>query len=874
MRHHRELLEERLRGEGWSEEAARQKANEWLGRGLESAERKRGRGGGMRIGEWIGGWVQDVRIGVRGLLRRPGYTVACTLALGIGLGGSALVLSLVDGIFLRPVPVQEIDRVVSIHELTSAGSPFPVSYPAFLDYRAGVGPGVEMAGWRSMELGVAVGERRAEVDAAAVSGGWFGVLGLRPAVGRLIDPADDTPGGEAVVVLGHDLWASRFGADPDVVGRVIEVGAGSARILGVAPEGFRGLRLDRDEQLWFPIGSIRALGSGLYASPNVLETRFFTWVYPIARLDADVAPETVSARLATVRARLVEALGPDGRPEVAEPPPPFVADPLRETALGGDQERLFGFLALVTGLSFFTLVVGTLNAMQLRLAHLRSRAGEIGVRRALGASRGRVVRQVALDVVPMVVGAGGVGLLLAQGVLAALRRFTLPGGVSLGRLPLELDVWTLGLLTVAAGWVVVMSGLVPAWLGTRRDPSDQMRGRSRRAAGTGFVTAQVALSTALVVAAALFVRSFDAGVRTPLGFEPDGVVALTVSPRAHGMDRSRETIQRMSAVVEAVPGVRAFALASHLPLSPSPFDSPLIPLGEAETRDRPRVNVNAVAGAFHETLEIRIVEGDPLDTGGDDERTAVVNRAAAEILFPGRSPIGRYLKVFAFERDSVRIVGVAEDTRATSVADPAPPFLWMDARAYGGLSFNGTAHLVARVEGDPAAALGRLQRALAAGMPGLPAVDPRPLRAQVTRALMPQHLGAILFGVFGLFAALLAATGVAGVTAFELTRRRREMGIRAALGATFLRRSLPAVRATAVATAAGMVLGVGLTVLAGSRLRAFLYGIELLDPMSLAAATLALAVSAATATAWSLHRHGRIETARLLSEANADMGAR
>lgn len=870
LTHHRELLRERLEREGMDPEEAAREARRRLRETEARVERTARRGKvTKKVRERLSGWMEDVRISLRGLRRRPGHALSTLVALGIGIGGSALVLSLVDAIFLNPLPIPDLDRIVVVHQVTDEdGERFPVSYPSYLDYRNALRGDVDLAGYRGFQIGVEVGDRSIEADAAAVSGNYFDALGLRPAAGRLLVSEDERRGVAPVVVLGHDLWEDRFGGDPDLVGRTLGIGAGSATVVGVAPEGFRGHRLDRDEQIWFPIPATTELTSGLFAAPNALDVRFLSWIQPIARLGAAGSPGRLVDRLSSVRRSLAESLGEEGMPEVPQGVPLFASVPLRDHSLGGDRERLFDFLRVVTLLSLFTLVVGTLNATQLRLADLRARSRELGIRWALGASRGRIVRQLLTDVLPLVVGGAVLGLLLARAVLGALRRFTLPGGVSLDRLPLSLDVGLLGILALVAGAVLVIAGLLPAWLGSRDDPARLIR-RGMPGWSTGLVAAQVAVSTALVVSAALFLRSFARGIDTELGFDADGLVAVTMSAEAHGYDAG-PLADRLYEVASRVGGVRSVALASHVPLAPWDFALAPIRGGEEERYDGPEIGINTVMGPFLTTLGIPIVRGRDLSPDDDpEEPVAVVNQAAAKLLWPGRSPLGRYLRLFSFDADSSRVVGVAADARARHVGEESPPFIYLDARSYAGLTFDRTAHVVARTD-RPDETLGALRGALSAELPGLPVIRARRVSRQVEQVLMPQHLGAILFGVFGAFAALLAATGVAGVTIFELRRRRREMGIRHALGAGRLRSAAPALRGTAVATGVGFVSGLFVvTWIAGRWLESYLVGIALFDPVATTAALTVVVGGVALAVTWAFSRQRGLEPSRILAAEGA-----
>ncbi len=795
----------------------------------------------------------DLRFAVRHLLRRPASTLVVVLTLAVGVGANASMFTLVDAMLFRPAPWGQTGRLLWI--TTVRGHAGSVSYPDYLAYRdrATTFDGVVAFGGNGVAVGAPHPER---VLGGLVSGNYFDVLGIRPALGRTLTPADDgAPGAQAVVVLSDAFWRSHFGADPGVVDRSVAINGRPFRIVGVAQAGFTGVAYGDDpEDLWMPLAMTPvAIPEGVSLASGA------AWLRVVGRLRA-----TASAGQADAEVRVIaRQLNPPGTPRERE-------KSARVSALRGgmtpweqdDFGPIFGLISLVPVL---VLIVACANVANVLLASHLSRRRELAMRRAIGASRARLVRQLLAESLLLAAGAGAVGFALSFVLIAAIARVAqIPDDFTALLTP---DRRILLASAAAAFLATLAFGLAPAMATTRFDVLPALKaegGQStaapdRRRAQRAFLVAQMALSLVLLVVAGLFLGSLSKAMRVDPGFDPRGVVTASFDTALQGYTPARraEVMARFLERAAAAPGAIAAAAATPLPLSGELRGAELVADGSGA---RANATMTRVTPGYFATMRLPLVRGRefaPSDTAASAP-VAIVDRTLAAELWPTGNPIGQRLRV-ASDKDVVwrEVVGVAGDARYLDLTEePRGGYYTPDAQQP-----DSRISIVMRTSADGPAALANLRAIAAAIDPDLALFAVRTLDDGIRRTLGIRRAVASLLTVFGGLTLLLASIGLYGVAAHNASSRTREVGIRMSLGARppdvtrlFLSESL---RLSAIGAAAGLALSA-----ASSRLLAsFLFGLGATDAVTFAAAAGVLCLVAAAASWLPAARASRLDPA-------------
>jgi predicted permease len=815
----------------------------------------------------MSGLAQDVRFGFRALRRRPGFVAAVVGTLALGIGANAAVFSLVDAIFLSPVAVERPQEVVSIFERMNPNVPHGgLAAPTFRAIRDGHRSLLGVAAHSSHQVSIVSPLGPEQVNSAVVSGNYFELLGIRPALGRLLAPADDAaPGASPLVVLSHRTWVRLYRGAPAAIGATIRIGDRPFTIIGVAQANFRGTELADTPEIWTPLSMVTSLGiGGLFAermTAEVFSTHAFAWLDVIARVRPGIDHAAVTAELNRIHVE-VQRTRPAEETFARAIRDPMTVVPAIQAAALRDREGLVRFVRLMLGVVTMTLLLACANVANLLLVRSNERAHELGIRAALGAGRSRIVRQLLIESAMLAAAGGALGLPIAMLTIRALSTFSLPGSIALAGLDLALDARVLAFTAVVAIGTVLLFGLLPAWRGSRQDLAAFMRAHRTSSGGNltrnALVAAQVALALVLLVGAALFGRSLRAGFTTDIGFDPRPLAAVSVDLRIHGYDGPRQ-VAFHDAVLERLrthPEIEGAAVALHVPLARAislPFKSPdavALPQGKATV-----LVVNSVSDDYFEVMRLPLVAGrhfDAFESSGAG-RVAIVSEATARTLWGGADAIGKRLTLFG--PNPYIVVGVVRDIKYQSVRDVDVPALYFPLRQETGL---GGISVVVR-SSAPAAALRTLQRELAALDPNVPLRRPRLVGDQIDDVLMPQRFGATLLGVFAAIALTIAAIGVYGVVSYSVAQRRGELGIRIALGAQGGDIYWTVLRASLAAVAIGTVIGIG-AAMAGTRaLAAFLYGVSPLDAVAFVAAATALLVAAVLASLIPARRAARTD---------------
>jgi predicted permease len=808
--------------------------------------------------------IQDLRrdllLAVRMMRRQPGFVVSAVLTLALGIGATAAVFSLFDVLLLRPLPVHRPEELAHVYTSCRAGDVYCASaYPEFLDYRAQSRTFVDMAAFDPVEVSVSAGSGSWVASGLMVSTNYFSLLGIAPDVGRFFS-AEWNVAADPPLVLAHNTWLTRFGGDPSIVGTTVRLSGGAFRVAGVAPVGFRGTRLDMRPEFWVPIETIARLLVSV--DPNILAGRNSRWLDGIVgRLkpavtfaQAQAEMHVISARLdASDPGRLARFVTIEQASRAALPP-----------TSAGDITR---FALLLMSSVAAVLLIGYANVSGLLLARNAVRRPELELRRALGASRGRLIRQLLSEYVLLSAAGTVVGLVVARGALSFLAVYDLPGALAVGSLDVELNP---RVLMFAAVLLVVTGafGLLPA-LWTTRGPLAGAERTTRSLRGQGvLLSAQVAVTVVLLVGAGLFVRSLQRGLSFDLGLASRPVLLAEMAPvlQRYSPDRTQRLASEAVSRLASMPGVRSASAARRPPLlRGSGFQAQEIEGYSRRPGEEIRFEANFVSANYFQTLGIRLLAGrDFTETDAEGSpAVAVISDTMARRYWPSRDPVGTHLTSRSFPAP-VRIVGVVNDVTVGLDGD-AGPFVYMPLRQNPRfLSAPIPIALLVRAEGEPAALVTSIRAALRELDPTVPITDITTLDARIADLLMPQRLGTVLLSGLAGLTVVLVVVGVVGTVGYGISRRRREIGVRLALGAKRAEVVAPLIRGTFLVVAVGIGVGLIGAVALARFIATFLYGIEPTDTVTIATALGVLFVAAGAASFVPAWRATRIDPAEVL----------
>jgi putative ABC transport system permease protein len=812
----------------------------------------------------------DLRDVLRGLRRDRLYAGAVIGTLALTLGASTAVFSIVDGVLLKPLAYRESQRLVSMREVVLDVSARYPSLPANAHhFEAWRGQATSFASMAALDFRMSnltgAGEP-VQLSILRASGTLFDVLETPVTIGRALTRDDEQPGRAAVAVISQRLWHERLGGDPNVVGRGLTLGGSPYTIVGVLPPGFELPSFD-------PLGGGASL-TGRVDAIVALRPNFqrIGWMgqfnYPvIARLRPGVTLEQARAEFDVLQ----QAVARTAERETHEAVPlGGTITPLDEAIVG--RARL-GLLFLLGAIGAVVLIACS-NLANLSLTRTSGRLRDAAVRTALGASRDRLVRRVVLEQLLLAAAGGTLGLLVAW---EAIDLFVWTAPIDLPRVH---DVAIDARVIAFAGAVAVVAGLVvallPAWRIAGRDVQSALRagghgttdGGGQRVRAT-LLGLQVALSVTLLVVTTLLVTSFVRLLRIDPGFSPDGVVAVDIAPLASRYPDTPERAELYDRILERVqrlPGVTSAAWTSLLPLNGETWVD--VMSREGDTRpvsQRPRANYRFIGPDYFRTLSMPILKGRSI--AASDRRGAtvpvVVSQRAASTIWPGEDAVGRtFLRADPGQEKKFEVVGIVADGRAIAL-DTQPPLM-----VYVPYWFNneGRSVLVARIAGDAPAAIGGMRRAIREVDPEIAIADAMPLVQVVDKALEGRRYQMWLFVVFGMVALVIATTGVYATTAYGVSRRRREMNIRVALGARASQVFGLVVRQSAVALGAGLAGGCAGAVAIGSLVASLVFEGRARDPLVIAGVVIVVGVAGLAACATAAKQGLRIDPAAALRD--------
>jgi putative ABC transport system permease protein len=803
--------------------------------------------------------INDLRHATRRLLGSPGFTALAVLTVGLGVGATTVMFSAVHGVLLKPLSYPEPDRLVMIRGATMAqpGRPGVISYPDYRDWRRESRSFETIAALRPADVTLAGPGGPERIEGARVTASFFQALRVVPELGQSFPEESDKPGGERVAVLGHRLWR-RLGGDPTLVGRTVTLSGQPHAIIGILPAGFRPPREVERAEVFAPLAM----------DGEELEQRGNRSLVAIGRLRSGVSVAQARAELAAV-ARHLEKEYPDSNTGVGA-----MVESLHADTVGELRRPLLVLLGAVA----FVLLIACTNMANLVLPRALARRREMAVRAALGARRSRLVRQLLTESLLLGVVGGVAGLALAYWGLDALVSLAPAGTPRLRDIALDGRVLAFSLaVSLATG---VAFGLAPALSASRTDVQAALHesGRSpalaRHPGARLLVVAEIALSLVLMAGAGLLLESFRRLLSVDPGFDPHNVLTLGVSLPATRYPRPDQRARFFAELLERVriaPGVVSAAAVTELPLG---GDASIATRFTVEGRpapapgQKPRAEYHAVTAGYFETMRIPLKKGRTFDAGDRREApaVAVVNEALAAQVFPGQDPLGQRLRIGIGTDESdprtFEVVGVVGDVRHVGrqvfalpeiyVPHPQQSWSWMS--------------LVVRTSGDPLALAGALRRAVAAIDSQQAVYDVRPLRELLSDSLAARSFIMALLGGFALLGLALATVGVYGVLAESVERRRGEIGLRLAVGASpgdVLRMVLGQAARLA---AAGVTLGLAAAFALTRVMQSLLFGVSATDPATFATVAGVLAIAALLASYLPARRAAGLDPATVLRE--------
>ncbi len=829
--------------------------------------------------------MPNLKLALRTLVRTPFVSSVAIVSLALGIGANAAIFSLFNQILLRPLPVVEPDRLVNLGapppkpggtSCNNAGACSEVfSYPMFRDLQAADTPFTAVAAHRAFGANLAYGRQTISAEAMLVSGTYFPLLGLQPALGRLLRPEDDRAIGQSpVAVLSYAYWQTGFGADPEVLNEALIVNGQAMTIVGVAPRGFDGTTLGTKPLVFVPI-TMRPILEPLFGERG-LDNRRNYWVYLFARLKPGVSIEQARAAVnAPYRAIINDIEAPLQEGMSDQTMARFRAKEITveggrrgQSSVHREGRAPLVLLLSVTGL---VLVIACANIANLLLARAAGRSAEMAVRLSIGAGRRHLVTQLLVESCLLAAFGGAAGLAVARWTLNGIASI-LPAE-ALATLDFTLDPAVLGFTAGLAIGTGLLFGLFPALHSTRPDLAAALKGqtgqpsaaRSASRVRVSLATTQIALSMALLVAAGLFTRSLWNVSRVELGIRTDHLVTFRISPllNAYTPERSRALFERLEEELASLPGVTSVS-ASMVPLlAGSNWGRSVRVQGFEYGPDTDRSSrYNELAPGYFRTLGIPLVAGRdfaPADTAGAP-KVAIVNEEFARKFNLGRETVGTRMSAEDKGELDMEIVGLVRNATYSEVKDEVPPQFFMPYRQ--GLS--GFLTFYVRASTPPEQILSLAAKVVATLDPNLPVENLRTMEQQVRENVFVDRMISVLSAAFAMLATLLAAIGLYGVLTYAVSQRTREIGLRMALGADAGRVRRMVLRQVGWMTAIGGTLGLAGAVGLGRLARSLLFEVQAQDPAVLAGAAIMLALVALGAGFIPAHRASRIDPMQAL----------
>jgi putative ABC transport system permease protein len=788
---------------------------------------------------------QDFRFSLRSLLKRPGFTAIVLIALGLGIGANTAIFSLVNAVILQPLPYRDPDRLISVYGTRNRSTQGSVGPTDFLDYRSQNKTFEQFAASSSMMLPMNLtGSGEPErLSASAITGNYFDTFGVRPALGRGFSLENEKTGQDHVTVLSHAFWQTRFGGDPNIVNKTINLDGKAYEVLGVMPAE---VVLPQPAQLWVPLN--------FDADPE-MKMRNARFLLSIGRLKEGVTLDQAQTDTDLIAAQL-EQQYPDSNTGWS-----LRLIPLREILVGGSRTMLF----ILFGAVGFVLLIACANVANLLLVRAAARQKEIAMRTALGASRLRIVRQMITESLLLAIFGGAFGALLAVAgvkLLVSLGEDNIPRTANV-----KIDATVLAFTLIISLATGLLFGLAPAIRAMKENLIDALkdgiRGGSeatvKNRTRSLLVVFESAIAVMLLIAAGLLIRSLVALQNVDPGFDPNNVLTLRVDlsrQKYNTPEKASTFFEQLETRVAGLPGVEAVGLITDLPLSGEARDMPYRVEGRPATSDTAFVDFRRVNKNYFSAMRIPLRRGRNFTEQEvrQSDQAIVVSQAFVDSVFPNEEALGKRLIIWSGIRDEpYEIIAIVGDTRYQSLQGEPSATMYVPTREF--LFVN----LVIRTQGDPLSLVGGVRKEVNALDPDQPIAAIRPMTEWVAMSAAGARYRTTLLGLFALLAMILAATGIYGVMSYSVAQRTQEIGVRMALGARPLDVLKLVVRQGMMLALIGAIVGLAGALALTRVMSSLLFGVTERDPITFVAVAALLIVVAFISCFVPAHRATRVD---------------
>ena len=800
--------------------------------------------------------VQDIRYGARTLAKSPGFTAVAVLTLALGIGANTAIFTVANGLLLRSLPYPDADRLVLL-SMSSAGQRRQAAVVSYLRFRSLIEHQPRsfsgIAAFVTESFNISGNSEAEQLRAARVSWNFLDILGIRPAIGRTFTAAEDKSGGRQVVMISHACWLRLFGGAGNVLGKSIALDSRDYSVIGVLPARFAFAPAGENVDIWAP----RVFELNIATPQQVYGGAGFLTI--LARLQGGVTVDQAQAEMDVVNRQYLH--DNPGRPD-ADPRQKVAVEKLQEETVANVRPALL----ILMGAVGVVLLIACANVASLLLSRALGRRKEVAIRAALGAGRGALLRQLAIESLLLALVSGIAGILLSiwgTHGLAAVTRSTVPGIASV-----HLDSRVLAFTAALSLLSGALFGLAPALQLSKPDLNSVLRDEGRGSAGNRrrhrgrnlLVASQVALSTVLLVAAGLLIHSFVRLETASPGFEARNILTLTIAlpPTKYGTKPQMIAFyNRMLSGVRTLPGVESVAMSSALPVNVTRL-SPMLPEGQpvVPMAQRPILNVQTISPEYARVLRIPLLRG-RMFTEHDDENSAavcVVNQATVRRFWPNENPTGKHI-FLGQTMKSVEVVGVLGDVKNWSLASDANPeiFLPFPQLPWGWL------YLDVRTAGDPHALTAAVRREIAAIDRDQPVTNVKSMDEVLESASAQPRFTMLLLGIFSALAFTLAVVGIYGLVAYSVAQRTQELGVRIALGATAGDITTLVLGQGLRLTGIGILVGLAVSLALTRWMASLLYKTSALDPVAFGLSAVVFASVATVASYLPARRAVRID---------------
>jgi len=798
----------------------------------------------------MGTIMQDIRYGLRTLLKNPGFTAVAILTLALGIGANTAIFSLVDAFLLRPLPVKDPAQIITLGYQQDSSTPLVVntfSVPDYRDIRDQTGNAFSgLVAYQIGLDGLTVNGKADRIVSSYVTGNYFSMMGIKPALGRFILPSEgETIEADPVMVLGYAYWKTHFGGDLEIVGKKVSVDGHPVTIVGVAPEGFYGVFALVDIQAYMPLGMASIEGNPSDFTSN----RGFRQLFVYGRLQPGVSIAKAQSTLNVVGQRLSQAYPKDDKnlsllvfPELRARPNP---DP---------KNTLLVISGLFLGLAAMVLLLACVNVANILLVRATIREREMAIRAALGAGRGRLIRQLLTESLVLALGGGLAGIMLGYWGSSALSHMNFATDLPV-RLDFGFDWRVFGFAFSAALLTGLIVGTVPAVRASRGNLAQILHEGGRGLVGgrhrlrSALVVAQVAGSLMLLIIAGLFTRSLGQAQRSNLGFDPSHVVNFYMDPAEIGYNEAqgREFYKNLLARVRSLPGVVSATTANSTPMGYINGGDTVVVEGYDLPAGQPApVSLyNVISTDYFKTLGIPLLQGRTF-TEADDQNAlfvGIVNEAMVKKYWPNVDPIGRHFRIGAELNHPITVIGVAKNSRFAGITGEINTYFYLPLAQH--YAINSLAALQVRTAAAPQTMIPTIEHEIESLAPELPVFDVKTMTEALNtlNGLLLYQIGAMLAAALGILGLILALVGVYGVISYAASQKTHEIGIRMALGAQPAQILKMILRQGLLIVAVGLVLGLAAALAAAKVVAGFLT-VSATDPLTYVTVSAALTIVA------------------------------